>query len=390
MKKLLLATTMLVTAGTYAAAEVSVSGDARMGVVSTDGVATFSNRARIKFSGSGTTDSGISFGGSFRANEAADAKSGTAGSTFISGAFGKITMGGVDSGDAAAVGQLASVGYTGLGSGNSISYAADAGGDNGLPGDMTDASGARVLYTYSMGDMSVNASSAQLTDGGATAYGLGGTFARGAMTLAVGYGTVEGAVIKGLKAYDTQTGAKVDPTAGSAGFAATTAGYFETNPLDTSVTDVSLSATYVVGANTIKGIYQQKTIEGTAAARADVAGTAATIVHGHNAIDLSSTATSMGLSIVHKIDVLSLTAYGITTQVDADAALSTDQPTVSRYGVGMSYDLGGGASIAGGWATVDAMVPTAVTAAGTDGALQTYKLDSVSKDQFDFGVNLSF
>ena len=34
MKKLLLATTMLVTAGHYAAADVSVSGDGRMGVVS--------------------------------------------------------------------------------------------------------------------------------------------------------------------------------------------------------------------------------------------------------------------------------------------------------------------------------------------------------------------
>ena len=61
MKKLLLATTMLVTAGHYAAADVSVSGDGRMGVVNAydkdtkDNVTTFSNRMRIKFSGSGTT-----------------------------------------------------------------------------------------------------------------------------------------------------------------------------------------------------------------------------------------------------------------------------------------------------------------------------------------------
>ena len=127
----------------FAAADVSVSGDARMGVVSTDGVATFSNRARIKFSGSGTTDGGLAFGGSFRAHEAAAAEGGTKGSAFISGAFGKITMGSVDSGDAASVGQLASVGYTGLGSGNSISYAADAGGDSGLPGSAAAAEKAR-------------------------------------------------------------------------------------------------------------------------------------------------------------------------------------------------------------------------------------------------------
>ena len=37
MKKILLATTMLASVAGYAAADVSVSGDARMGVVSTEG-----------------------------------------------------------------------------------------------------------------------------------------------------------------------------------------------------------------------------------------------------------------------------------------------------------------------------------------------------------------
>ena len=260
MKKLLLATTMLVTAGTYAAADVSVSGDARMGVVNaydkdTKGnVTTFSNRMRIKFSGSGTTDGGLSFGGSFRANDAAGAKAGTSGSTFISGAFGKVTFGDVDSGDNAAVGQLASVGYTGLGSGNSINYAADAGGDHGLPGEMTDYSGARVLYTNTFGGVTLNVSSAQLTDGGASSYGIGGSYAVGALTVGVGYGTVDGGTVKGLKAYDDETGTAVAASAGDAGLAATTAGYFETRPIDTTVTDISASVSYVLGASTIKGI----------------------------------------------------------------------------------------------------------------------------------------
>ena len=83
----------------FAAADVAVSGDGRMGIVSTDGDSLFSSRMRIKFSGSGTTDAGLSFGGSFRANDASGAKSGTSGSVFISGAFGKISMGDVDSGD---------------------------------------------------------------------------------------------------------------------------------------------------------------------------------------------------------------------------------------------------------------------------------------------------
>ena len=413
MKKLLLATTMLVTAGTYAAADVSVSGDARMGVVNSydkdtkDNVTTFSNRMRIKFSGSGTTDGGLSFGGSFRANDAAGAKAGTSGSTFISGAFGKVTFGDVDSGDNAAVGQLASVGYTGLGSGNSISYAADAGGDNGLPGDMSSYSGARVLYTNTFGGVTLNVSSAQLTDGGASSYGIGGSYAVGALTVGVGYGIVDGGTSKGLNAYDTEDiPAVLASTTSGVTTEATPAsyhGYYPTRDLDTSVTDMSLSASYVVGATTIKGIYQSKTIESTAEARTAVAYVARTftaatgatvtaataLVRNHAAIDLSSTATSMGLSVVHKINAISVTAYGISTDVQADTDLG-DDATLSRYGVGVSYDLGGGASISGGWAGIDVQVPTAITTATTDGALQKYTLATETRNQFDLGVSLSF
>ena len=301
----------------FAAADVSVSGDGKMGVVSSNDVMTFTNKMRIKFSGSGTTDAGLAFGGSFRSHESIGANAGTSGSAFISGAFGKITMGSVDSGDAASVGQLASVGFTGLGSGNSINYSADAGGDGGLPGTFADAGGARVLYTYSAGALTVNASSAQLTDGGATSYGIGGSYAAGALTVGLGYGVVSG---------------------GTLGVTHEAATDFTENA-DASVTDMSLSASYVTGATTIKGIYQQKTIEATDAASV-VSGAA------HDAVDLSSTATSMGLSVVQKMDALTLTAYGINTTVDADADLSADNPTVSRYGIGFGYDLGGGIQIA--------------------------------------------
>ena len=216
-----------------------------MGIKSKDGVSTLWNRIRIKFSGSGSTDGGLSFGGSFRAGEAstADDDEASKGSVFISGAFGKITMGSVDSGDAASVGQLASVGFTGLSSGNSISYAADAGGDGDLPGTLGDAGGARVLYTYSTGALTVNASSAQLTDGSATAHGIGGSYAAGALTVGLGYGVVDGGSITGLSAVDTQTTLTTPATA-----------VFATSTLDASVTDLSLSASYVTGNTTIKAI----------------------------------------------------------------------------------------------------------------------------------------
>ncbi len=399
----------------FAAADVSVSGDARMGVVSNGDAAVFSNRIRVKFSGSGTTDGGLAFGGSFRANEASLAESaGTKGSTFISGAFGKISFGSLDSGDAASVGQLASVGWDGAGYGNSISYAADAGGDNGFPGALSDAGGARVLYTYSAGALTINASTAQLTNGGATAYGIGGSYTSGALTMAVGYGSVTGGSVTGVKAYDAAGGAN-DAAVTALGcavvatstslvcttvpVAADAAGFYETAALDASVTDISLSASYVMDNTTIKAIYQTKTLEASGAARTDVARSAPAAltgiittagVHGYSAINLSTKATTMGLSVVQKMDALTLTAYGINTSVSADADISADKPTVSRYGIGFGYDLGGGASVSAGWATIDAMVPAAVAAASSGNVLETYTLRSVSADNWDLGLNFSF
>ena len=320
----------------FAAAEVAVSGDARMGVVSSDGNSVFENRVRVKFSGSGTTDGGLAFGGSFRAHEAAAAEStGNSGSVFISGAFGKITFGSVDSGDAAAVGQLASVGYTGLGSLNSISYAAD-GAETGVSvadSAFGDSAGAKVLYTYSAGALSVNASTAQLSNGGANheAFGLGAAYTTGAMTLAVGYGTNS---LDGTGDYLGVTG---------------------------TITDVSASVTYTMGATTMKAIYQDKS--------ADVSADSEDLNLG--------SAVSMGASVAHTIDALTLTAFAVSTNITSDLSILVDplDVSVNRMGLGASYDLGGGASFAAGWVNADVLDAEATV---------------VSQSAFDAGVNFSF
>ena len=329
-----------------------------MGVVSSDGVSEFWNRARVKFSGSGTTDGGLAFGGSFRAGEAADADNDQAskGSAFISGAFGKITMGSVDSGDAATVGQLASVGFSGLGYGNSIGYAAD-GGVLGL-NDVDTGASARVLYTYSGNGLSVSASSSQLTDGGDSSYGVGVSYTTGALTVALGTGQVDGTFTDVARDTDAAVAAVelVDGTV--------------------SITDTSASATYVMGATTIKAIYQDKS--------ATVVGDAVDVDAD---IDTSVTATSMGLSVSHKIDTITLTAYTVSTEIDA-GDLTDDKPTVSRYGIGASYDLGGGASFAAGWAAVDTATYTADIDAGASITAATYTTETSNK--FDMGLNFSF
>ncbi len=335
MKKILLATTMLASVAGYAAADVAVSGDARMGVVSTEGNSIFESRMRIKFSGTGTTDGGLAFGGSFRAADANGANDGTKGSVFISGAFGKISMGDVDSGDEAAVGQLSSVGYEGLGSTNSISYAAD-GGAVGLTDswiEVGNGEGAKVLYTYSAGALTLNASSGQLTNNeyySSQSYGVGAAYTTGALTLAVGYGSNE---LTGYINYD---------------------GGYEGS---VSLTDISASVAYVMGDTTVKAIYQDKEAE----------------ISYDNWTGNLGDAVSMGASVDHKMDALTLTAFAITTEFSSD--FENFDVSLNRYGVGASYDLGGGASFKAGWAEVEAL---------------SNDYEVASQSAFDAGVNFSF
>jgi outer membrane protein OmpU len=123
MKKILLATSALVMFAGAAAAEVAVTGTARMGVVYDGTDAFFSSRFRVIFTASGETDGGLSFGASVRNDQSGVGNEANGDSTvFISGAFGKITMG--DTGNAvdSILGQVSGVGYTGLGDLNEIGF----------------------------------------------------------------------------------------------------------------------------------------------------------------------------------------------------------------------------------------------------------------------------
>jgi outer membrane protein OmpU len=82
------------------------------------------NRMRFTLKGSGETDGGISYGVSGRFEQS---NTTTAGSQFVSGAFGKISMGDLDGADEVAAGDgVASVGLTALGSHNALAYQSEA------------------------------------------------------------------------------------------------------------------------------------------------------------------------------------------------------------------------------------------------------------------------
>ncbi|GGH59801.1 porin [Frigidibacter albus] len=102
MKKLLLASTALIGFAGFAAAEVVIEGSAEMGITGGDLKETqFHNSYNLNFKMSGETDTGLSFGATYRLD--ADGSSeenqnpvGDNGTVFISGAFGKLTLGDTD------------------------------------------------------------------------------------------------------------------------------------------------------------------------------------------------------------------------------------------------------------------------------------------------------
>jgi len=292
MKNLLLASTALVLSAGVAAAEVAVSGDARMGVVYNGDEMNFSSRARVKFTLSGETDGGLGFGASFRADQAGDSAAnngaayGTEGTVYVSGAFGKVEMGDTVSAGEALFGDLPEIGFTDLGN-NDIPYLT---GDNG--GDVLGSAantGPNMLYTYTTGAVSVAAS---MSDGKAGSvddvqeYALAGSYNFGSFALGASYEVVDA---------DAAGKAKMLGVAGTANFGDTAvkAFYGEGDDLIDGVKVYGLGVESVFGATTVKAFYQQQDFD------------------------------SVGMG------------------------------DVAYYGIGAEYDLGGGAAVAGGIADND-------------------------------------
>ncbi|MEZ5753578.1 MAG: porin [Paracoccaceae bacterium] len=337
MKKVLLATTMLVAGASIAAAEVTVSGDARMGIISngSDNGATpaidesavaFTSRARVTFTLSGESDSGLSFGASFRADNSAAAATGTAGSVFISGAFGNLSAGDVDGAAQSATGHVAGVGLTGLGDLNESTFLGAGGLNNvdqafagaGQTANPLETNDPTFLYQYSFGDFTVYASAtnpADITTGGAAAvnalssnaqaYAIGGKYTFGDYAVGLGYEKLSGFIA---------------PTA--AGAPLLTAAKPANN---TNAKHVVVTLEGTVAGITMKGLYGKAS--GTYAGAQIVGG-------GDNGKQYAASASYTTGALTGSIFYTDDSALGGTT----------------AYGIGAAYDLGGGAVVQGGYA----------------------------------------
>ena len=156
MKRVILTTTSLVMAGGMAAAEVSISGFAEMGVSGSKGNdAKLHKDIDIGFDASGATDTGLSFGLSIDldntpgGSDAYDA----AGNVHLSGAFGTLTLGDTDGAFDKALSEV--------GSGGAIAddHTGHAGydGNSGLDGS-TDNGGSILRYDYTLGTITTSVS----------------------------------------------------------------------------------------------------------------------------------------------------------------------------------------------------------------------------------------
>jgi len=310
MKKVLLATSVLAMTAGFASAEVTVSGTARMGVIADFGDAdpAFTSRVRIIFTASGETDSGLSFGATVRNDQSGVGNTENGDSVvYISGAFGKLSMGDVDGAAAAAVGQVDLVGLTELSNLNEIAYL--------LGNEDTSA-----LYEYSTGSIGLYFS-AQPNDGNSN-FGVGANYTMGDYKFGIGYENVEDGSTPG-SGWPNKIG--FSPFFGN------------------GATQVVLGADATFGPVTAKVRFAR-----------------------YDEDNIDAGMDQAALSVTYTADALAVTGFYSNFR----GTDGYDGNDADFYGVGASYDLGGGATVVGGYSSAD-------YGAGSD-------------DAFDLGLSFSF
>ena len=297
MKKLLLATSALVMTAGVASADntaIELSGSARMGLVydgtqnAGSGESYFSSRVRIVFTASGETDSGLAFGASVRADQSGQGGASNGDSTvFISGAFGKLTMGDVGGASDALVGQTSGVGY---------------GPNDGLQEiSFVGTTKTAVYYEYSAGSFTFGLGAGQIWAPSATGgldtadeLNIGVKYSAGNYSVALGWETTDGTI------------------AAPAAFVVPAAGVVYAEDL------LSLGGSATFGTTTLKARVSDSNI--------------------------TNKDTTWSVSVDHVIGATTLTAF-YTDFGNTTVATSTD---TKHMGIGAAYDLGGGATVAGG------------------------------------------
>lgn len=312
MKKILLTTTAMVAFAGAASAEVSLSGYAEMGIIGGSALETqFHHDFDVKFTLSGETDNGLTFGATIDLDEVSGGISNTANpsAVFISGGFGTLTMGDTDGAFDWAMQDV------GIGTSLTDDHTTHAGysGNAGLDGSYD---GQVLRYDNTFGDFGV-ALSVEMDDSGAggRAWGLGVKYnvALGGVDLGLGLGYQSGDVV-----------VKTITTAATAG----------ADGLDGTADDVAEVATYAT-AGTADGW--------GVSVDAKFAGGFRAILNYTDASSGGVSATHTGIGLGYTKDALTVSANWGEYDI---AGVKTD-----GYGLAVNYDLGGGAVVMAGYGT---------------------------------------
>ena len=352
MKNLLLASTALIGFAGVAAAEVVIEGSAEMGVTGGDLKETqFHNSYNINFKMSGETDTGLSFGATYRldadgSSEENQNPAGDNGTVFPSGAFGKLTLGDTDGAlDWAMTETAMGTAITDEGT-THVGYNGNSTGD-GLNDDQV------LRYEYAFGDFGV-ALSVEQDDGNFSANGVTTPDTIG--------GTILNPVIIPGTTTPGESSGEGDPIIALGGkYAAEMSGVALAFGLGYQTGEDRFDA----GAGLVG--YEKFEAYGVSAKAAMDNGFS--IVLNYSTFDYDDSDAGdydhMGVGLGYEMGALLLHAnYG---KYDIDGGDDVD-----GYGLIANYDLGGGAILAAGYASdVDA---------GEDG----------DQNQFSLGMSLSF
>jgi outer membrane protein OmpU len=308
MKKILIATTALVATAGFASAEVAVSGAAKMGLQYNSEGATKTqvlSSATLVVDMSGETDGGLTFGANMNiiiADNGDVANDDT--TVYISGAFGKLSMGAVAEADEVA--GLSDIGWDGLDVDDvAEAFVGDELGDLSL--EYLDIGGHNVNYTYSSGALTFSVSAAMPTGHGADYqddYAVGVKYTFGDAYVGLGYGDHS--------------------------FSRT---YSDGDIAKESAKVTSLFAGGTFGAIKVAAMYSDLNLK--MSYYDDVEDTT---------FKDSASGKAYGINVAYKMDALTLSMGA------AQAKLFGAKQT--SFGVGAAYDLGGGATLKGGIASI--------------------------------------
>jgi outer membrane protein OmpU len=332
MKKILIATTALVATAGIASAEVAVSGYAKMGLqYNSEGFTKTQvlSSAAISIDMSSETDGGLTFGANMNiiVTDNGDVANDDT-TVYISGAFGKLSMGAVAEADEVA--GLSDIGWDGL----DVDDVAEAFVGDEL-GDFTGVSlGHNVNYTISTGPVTFSVSGRLATGHGANttdSYAVGAKYKFGDAYVGLGYAShsIEGSTKLGEE--------------------------FGLDNMDAKVTSLFGGGTF--GAIKVAAMYSDLNF--------DLSDSEDTY---------SGDGKAYGINVSYKMDALTLSMGAAKAEIEGYKQTS--------FGVGAAYDLGGGATLKGGIASIKD------DSHGTD--IQDENAYGNKETRADFGISFSF